>query len=77
MEEVGKDCGWEHPRAPAVRWLWDERTAGAVLGFLEDTRVGCRTSARVVFGPQEQEWEGEGESECQESEGEEGAQQQL
>ena len=41
---VGKDCGWEHPRAPAVRKLWDERATEAVLEFLEDTRVGCWTA---------------------------------
>ena len=45
---VGKDCGWEHPRAPAVRKLWDERATEAVLEFLEDTRVGCRTAASTA-----------------------------
>ena len=50
---VGKDCNWEHPRAPAVRWLWDVRATGAVLGFLEGTRVGCRASTREARGPRE------------------------
>ena len=62
---IGKDCGWEHPRAPAVRWLWDEGATGAVLEFLEDTRVGFRTSARAVSEPQRQEGEGEGEDQGQ------------
>ena len=44
---IGKECEREHPRASAVRWLWDERANGAVLEFLEDTRVGCRTSAKT------------------------------
>ena len=57
--------------APAARRLWGERAAGAVLEFLEDSRVGCRTSVRAVPGPQRQEREGEGED--QGSEGEEGA----
>ena len=49
---IGKYCGWECPRAPEVRWLWNERATGAVVERLEDTRVGCRTSARAVSGPQ-------------------------
>ena len=69
-ERIGKDCGWEYPRAPAVRWLWDERATGAVLDCLEDTRAGCGTSARAASGSQEQEGGGEGED--QGSEGEEG-----
>ena len=49
-----------HPRAPVVRWLWDEKATEAVLEFLEDTRVGCRTSVRAVLRPQGQEEEGKG-----------------
>ena len=45
---VGKDCGWEHPRAPALRWLWKRDATGAVLEFLESTRVGCRASAEAA-----------------------------
>ena len=48
---IGKDCGWEHLRVPAVRWLWDERATGAVLEFLKDTRAGCRTPTRAVGHP--------------------------
>ena len=33
--------GWEHPRAPPVRWILEGRAAGAVLELLEDNRVGC------------------------------------
>ena len=58
---IGKDCGWEHQRAPAARWLWDERVTGAVLEFLEGVRAGCRASARAVSGLLGQEGEGEGE----------------
>ena len=35
---IGKDCGWEHPRAPALRWLWKDDAVGAVVEFLESTR---------------------------------------
>ena len=45
-KRVGKDCGWEHPRAPAVRKLWREEATEAVLEFLRDTRVGCWTASR-------------------------------
>lgn len=33
----------------------EEGTIGTVLEFLERTKVGCRSSARVKIGP----WEGE------------------
>ena len=62
---VGKDCGWEHPRAPAVRKLWDEKATEAVLEFLEDARVGCWTAA----GPARRQAEDVGQS----GEGEEGS----
>ena len=45
---VGKDCGWEHPRAPALRWLWKDDAVGAVVEFLETTRVGNRASAEAA-----------------------------
>ena len=61
---MGKDCGWEHPRAPAVRKPWDERATEAVLEFLEDTRVECWTAA----GTAKRQAEGVGQS----GEGEEG-----
>ena len=69
---IGKDCGWENLRAPAVRRPWEERATGAMLEFLEDTRVGCRASAVAASGPQVR---GTGEErEDQGSEGEEGDQ---
>ena len=45
---IGKDCGWEHPRAPALRWLWKDDAVGAVVEFLENTRVGSRASAEMA-----------------------------
>ena len=42
---VGKDCGWEHARAPAVRTLWAEGATEVVLEFLEDTHVGYWAAA--------------------------------
>ena len=47
---MGKDCGWEHPRTPALRWLWKDDAVGAVVDFLEGTRVGSRASAEVARG---------------------------
>ena len=47
-QRVGKDCGWEHPRAPALSWLWKDDTVGAGVDFLERTRVGSRASAEVA-----------------------------
>ena len=32
-QRVGKDCGWEHPRAPALRWLWKGDAVGVVVEF--------------------------------------------
>ena len=48
-KEIGKACEWKHPRAPAVRLLFqDRRTIPAVLCFLRDTEVGRMiTLARV------------------------------
>ena len=45
---VGKDCGWEHPRAPALRWLWKDDAVGAVVDFLRSTRVGSRAPAEMA-----------------------------
>lgn len=41
---IGKDCGWQHPKALAVRKLWKEKATEAVLEFLRDTWVGCWSS---------------------------------
>ena len=62
---MGKDCGWKHPKAPAVRKLWKEGATEAVLGFLEDTQVGCWRPAGVARLPREAE--GGGVSEGEES----------
>ena len=51
---VGKGCGWKHPRAPAVRKLWKEKTTEAVLEFLEDTPAGRWISAGVARAPREE-----------------------
>ena len=50
---IGKDCGWKHPRAPAVRKLWRKEATEAVLEFLEDTRVGCWTVTQGARRPAE------------------------
>ena len=64
---MAKDCGWRHPKTPAVRKLWIEGATGADLEFLEDTSVGKWWSAGVGRAPRGEE-AGEGEI----SEGEEG-----
>ena len=43
---IGKEFHWEHPRAPALRWLWKEEAKEAVIELLQDTGVGCRVSSR-------------------------------
>ena len=44
---VAKDCGWRHPKAPAVRKLWKEGATEAVLESLGEVRAGCWQSAGV------------------------------
>ena len=56
---IGKDCGWEHPRAPALRWLWKDDAVGAVVGFLESTRVGSRASAERARARVDEDRDGE------------------
>ena len=56
---VGKDCGWEHPRAPALRWLWKDDAVGAVVEFLENTRVGSRASAEMARARVHEDREGD------------------
>ena len=65
-KRIGKDCRWEHLRAPSMRWVWKEDVTEAVIEFLEDTPVGSRSSrmARAKLGDRE--------SVGQVSEGEEG-----
>ena len=58
--ETGKDCGWKHPMAPAVRKLWKEGATEAVLELLRDAQVGCWTPAgRLLRGGVDRVEEGE------------------
>ena len=53
-------CGWRHPRAPSVRWLWKEQSAKAVPDFLRDTKVACMvTVGRPPEGEEEEDSENE------------------
>ena len=65
-KQVGKDCRWEHPRAPAVRKLWKGGGTEAALEYLADTRFGFWSSSGARRAPREAEDLGEAE------EGEEG-----
>ena len=56
---VGRDCGWEHPRAPELRWLWKNDAVGAVADFLENTRVGARASAEMARARMDEDREGD------------------
>ena len=56
---VGKDCGWEHPRAPALRWLGKDDAVGAVVDFLENTRVGSRAAAEMAGARVDEDREGD------------------
>ena len=58
-KRIGKDCGWEHPRAPAMRWLWKDDAVGAVVEFLEVTRVGSRASAAMARARVDEDRDGE------------------
>ena len=58
-QRIGKDCGWEHPRAPALRWLWKDDAIGAVVEFLEGTRVGSRASAEMARAGMDEDRDGE------------------
>ena len=68
-QRVGRDCGSEHPRAPALRWLWKDDAVGAVVDSLESTRVGSRVSAEMARA---RVGEGRGEGVAWGSEGEGG-----
>lgn len=50
-KNADKDCGWKLPRAPMARLLWKEKAVEAVLEFLRDTRVGCRSTVMARIGP--------------------------
>ena len=56
---IGKDCGWENPRAPALRWLWKDDAVGAVVELLEGTRVGSRASAEMARARVDEDRDGE------------------
>ena len=47
---IGKANRWLHPRAPAIKWLWKEKSTEVVLGVLRDTRIGCISTRRVLPG---------------------------
>ena len=47
------------PRVPALRWLWKDDTVGAVVKFLEGTRVGSRASAERARGRMDEDRDGE------------------
>ena len=57
-EDIGKACGWEHPRAPSVKWLFLRDTgAGGTITMRkppeeegDDLRVG-RARPRMLFFP--------------------------
>ena len=72
-KEVGKLCGWKHPRAPRMALLFnDERATKAVLSFLRKTRVGQLVTIPPRGGGVREE-RGEGnEEESARREGEEG-----
>ena len=71
-KEVGKRCGWKHPRAPRVALLFgDERATKAVLPFLRKTRVGQLITIPPREWGEEEEAEN-GRDERVEAEGEDG-----
>ena len=55
-KDIGKACGWKHPRALSAKWLWKEKATEAVLRFLRDTGVGCISTRRK---PPEEECDGD------------------
>ena len=63
--DIGKACGWKHPRASSANRLWKEKATAAVLAFLRNTGVGCTTTKRK---PPEEEYDGD----VSDGEGEEG-----
>ena len=51
--------GGGYPRAPALRWLWKDDAVGAMVGFLENTRVGARASAEMARARMDEGREGD------------------
>ena len=52
--DVGKACGWKHPRAPRIGMLFvDERATLGVLTFLRDTKAGDFVALEALGG---EEW---------------------
>ena len=55
---------------PALRWLWKDGAVGAVVDFLENTRMGSRASAEMTRARVDEDrghedaWGSEGEEEC-------------
>ena len=58
-QRIGKDCGSEHPGAPALSWLWKDSAVWAVVDFLEGTRVGGRAPAEMARARAEEDREGD------------------
>ena len=58
MAENRQRLWGEHPRAPALRWLWEGDAVGAVVEFLEGTRVGSRASAERARGRVDEDRDG-------------------
>ena len=54
-KDVGEALGWDRPRAPSVRHLWEGKATDAVLEFLRTTRVGCVGIGRVPPEDREEE----------------------
>ena len=54
-KDIGKACGWKHPRSPEVKWLWEEKATGTFLSFLESTRVGEVVNVRRLWEDEEEE----------------------
>ena len=68
MEGYREGARVETPKPPSVRWLWKEKSAEAVLGFLRGTRVGCISTRRKPPEERDEGWEEAGAG----NEGEEG-----
>lgn len=45
---IGEAHGWEHPGAPAIKWLWKEKSAEAVLEIFTDARIRYISTRRAL-----------------------------